>query len=283
MPNSDAYDTYLEPFLGGGAVFYALESEGRLDGKLTVLGDGDPDLITLYAAVRDDTAGLIRDAGRHIAAADSDPENYFKHQQDLWNARVENRTPGRHLYLRRACWNGLWRTSKTEGRFNTPWRKEPPAPLDEQKLLRAAVTLRGVELLDWDFRRYETDESFFVGERTLVYLDPPYLGDAGDFTGYLPTGWGEKDLRELLELCREWTDRGAHVLLSHSNTEETRRLIGEVWSRSTVHLIDARRSINSDGEGRGPVKEVIVVGKPMVDTLHVPLHAVPEHAEVARA
>lgn len=275
MPDPEAFDTYVEPFLGGGAVFYALWGEGRLDNKTVVLGDGDSDLIALYEAVRDDVIGLVREAGRLIQAAQKtkNPQKYYEYyekQRALWNSSVRHRTPARHLFLRRACWNGLWQTTR-DGEMTTPWRGEAPAPVDEAKLLRAMSALQGVELLDWDFRRYEASDDFYVGEKTLVYLDPPYLGDSG---------WSEADLRALLELCDTWTRRGAHVVLSHSKTETLDRLIDELWHRATVHIVEARRSINGDVGGRGPVQEVIVT----VDTLHVTRHdGMNHHGEVARA
>jgi DNA adenine methylase Dam len=284
MPDGDAFDTYVEPFAGGAAVFYALSNDGRLDGKTRVLGDGDADLIALYAAVQGNLTSLVHETSKYITAAQkaSDPKAYYEAERELWNKGGRYRSPGRHLFLRKACWNGLWRTNK-DGGMNTPWKGEAPKDLDVTKIQRAHETLQGVELLDWDFRRYEDDEDFFVGERTLVYLDPPYLGDGDDFNSYLPSGWTEDDLKYVFELCRSWSARGAHVVLSHAETPLTRALALD-WAGSTVHQIEARRSINSDGAGRGPVEEVIIVGKPAdVDTRHVTLHSISNHGEDARA
>ncbi|APU88848.1 methylase-like protein [Virus Rctr197k] len=276
MPQPPAFDTYVEPFAGGAAVFYALWNDGRLDNKTVVLGDGDPDLIALYAAVRDDVLSLIRETDRLIAQANkaSSPEDFYNEQRGLWNKGGRYRTPARHLFLRRACFNGLWRTNKA-GEMNTPWKGEPPKPLDPPVLLRAmsSLTTPKAELLDWDFRRYEEDEDFFIGPRTLVYVDPPYLGDAEDFTSYLPSGWNKEDLDHLLRLCREWTIRGAHVVLSHSDTSTMRDALRANWPSVSLTETTARRAINSDAEGRGPVGELIVVGT--VDTSPVMLRSVP--------
>ena len=282
MPDASAFDVYVEPFLGGGAMFYALHDDGRLKDKLVVLGDGNPDLINLYAAVRDDPSTLTRNAGLLIGSAMNDPETVYRSEQNLWNADPANRTPARQLYLRHACWNGLWRVSK-DGNFNTPWRRLTPAKLDVEKFFAAHNALQGVELLDWDFQDYEDRDDFYIGARTLVYLDPPYLGNDGAFVGYRAEGWGLANLEALVGLAAEWTNRGAYVVLSHSDTPELQKVLTERWPTAKPHPIEARRSINSDGKKRGPVPEVIVVGKPAVDTLHVPLHALGNHAEVARA
>ena len=259
------FDTYVEPFIGGGAVFFALRNEGRLDGKTVILGDGDPDLIALYAAVRDDPTSLAREAGRLIdlMAKTSDPQAFFEDQRKLWNAG--KRTPGRHLFLRSACYNGIWRTNQ-DGEMNVPWKKATPKPPDLTQLRRAAESLKGVELVDWDFRRYEENAEddneegggCFVGEGTVVYLDPPYLTDGG-WVGYLPAGWSEPDFVTLLHLCRIWSDRGAHVVLSHAGTPEALMLRAQHWPDAVLHKVLARRSVNSDGEGRGPVEEMVAV------------------------
>lgn len=284
MPGPAAYDTYVEPFLGGGAVYFALwHAHSYLSHKTVILGDTDTDLIALYAAVRDDVLELTNEASRMIAAAwqSGDAKAFYERERSLWNRSAAFRTPARHLFMRKACWNGLWRQNK-KGEMNTPWRGEAPARVG-MELLHAMAALRNpvVELLDWDFRRYETpeDEGVFIGQRTLVYLDPPYLGDADDFTNYTAGGWDEADLVDLLNLCHTWTERGAHVVLSHSDTALFRDHLASVWPGAAYNTVNARRSINSDGAKRGPVKEAIVVGKPTIDRRHVTLHSMRHGAD----
>lgn len=263
MPPQEAYDTYVEVFTGGGAPFFALWSERRLDDKLVILNDLNVDLVNLYEAVRDDVLNLDRNARRLIAEAmqSGDARSYFERQRALWNTGGL-RTPARQLYLRKACFNGLWRQNKA-GELNTSWNKAAPTRIGTE-LMHAMAALKNakVEFLDWDFRRFEGGD-VFIGPRTLVYLDPPYLGgDRTEFTSYTQHGWNKATLVDLLTLCQLWTERGAHVVLSHSDTPVIRALLSELWPSSRRSVVQAKRSINSDPAGRGPVRELIVVGKP---------------------
>lgn len=283
MPLPESYDTYVEPFLGGGAVYFALwEAHGYLAGKTIILGDVDKDLINLYASVRDDVLALEREASAMIAAAwkSGAAQKFYERERARWNQG--DRTPARHLFLRKACWNGLWRSNR-KGEMNTPWRGEAPARVG-MELLHAMSAFKNpeVELLDWDFRRYEENEGMHIGEGTLVYLDPPYLGaKRSDFNKYTKNGWSESDFVDLLVLCRTWSERGAHVVLSHADNKASRGFIAAHWPEAELHFITARRSINSDGGGRGPVKELIVT-QPSVDRRHVTLHSM-RHGKNSRA
>lgn len=260
MPPPEAYSAYVEPFLGGGAVFFHLWNLRRLDGKDVFLGDADKDLHALYKAIRDDVASVDNGCRALVGACirSGDARAFYLQQRALWNAG--DRTPARHLFLRRNAFNGLWRQNK-KGEMNTPWKKAQ-ATSPGMELYRALSALHGTELLDWDFRQYEEDPSFFIGPRTLVYLDPPYLpARSTGFTKYLPTDWTERDLVDLLGLARTWHDRRAYVVLSHADTPKFRALREAHWPAAEEHQVMARRAINSDGEGRGPVPELVVVGR----------------------
>lgn len=266
LPKKLAFDTYIEPFIGGGGMFFHLEKLGRLDGKTVILGDADADLVALYAAVRDNVLQLEAATRKliHGAYNSGSPMAYYNDQRALWNAG--ERTPARHLFLRKGCWNGLWRTNR-KGEMNTPWRGKPPQRLEMELMYamsalhradRAETKAAGpIELLDWDFRRYEED--LFIGPGTLVYLDPPYLGDKGAFVGYTKHAWRETDAVELLRLCAVWAERGATVVLSNADTPRTRALTKAHWPAATIHRIYAKRSINSDGAKRGKVPELVVI------------------------
>jgi DNA adenine methylase len=253
------FDVYIEPFVGGGAVYYALHDAERLNGALVVLGDVSKDLIILYEAARDHPEELLRDVDRitdtvhpsSSAGYVASGEMYYR-QRELWNKG--ERTPARQLYLRANCFNGIWRENK-KGEFNVPWRKELPHRVDDEKLQAASRALNNpkVELLDWDFRDYEGGD-VVIGEGTCVYLDSPYLGG---WSGYTAEGWTTQDMIDLVQLAALWSKRGARVVLSHVNTCEIRALL-EHWPGCIAYPIAARRSVNSDGSGRGPVQELLI-------------------------
>jgi DNA adenine methylase len=269
-PPPETIDVYLEPFLGGGAVYFGLQAAGhfrpagrRAQPATVILGDADSDLIALYTAVRDDPDNLIRQTEDYIQAATHGPvgpRGYYEAERQRWNAG--DRTPARHLYLRRAAWNGLWRTSQA-GHLNTPWRRAPPAPVNDKQIYAAHRALNDpwVELVDWDFRAYDLAPELAdpaLRRRLFAYFDPPYL--TGGFCAYTAAGWGEEDLRDLLTFTRTWHDDGAHVLLSHAWSPTYEALLAELWPCAATRTVMARRAINSDGAGRGPVREILAYG-----------------------
>lgn len=244
------FDLYCEPFLGGGAIFLALHEAGRITEDTTViLGDANKDLIALWEAVRDNPAGTTQAANR-IAYRCNGLEDY-RAQRQLWNEG--DRTPARQLYLRANSFNGLWRENK-QGAMNADWCKELPSRQVNRALIDAsslALRYPHAELLDWGFEQYEELD---LGEGALIYLDPPYLGGWSDYTA---GGWSEADFAKLCRMAARWTEHGAHVVLSHSDTPASREILQSDWPKAQLAQVYARRMINRDGGGRGPVAELL--------------------------
>ncbi len=148
--------------------------------------------------------------------------------------------------------------SQRQARMNTPWRKTPPAVVDEGKILRASEALQGALLGASDFEAAGNELCAPpCASGTLVYMDPPYWV-RGKFVGYTPHGWGEADLVRLLTAAARWSAAGAHVVVSHADTPELRSHLARLWPDAVLHSVLARRAVNSDGAGRGPVAEVIL-------------------------
>lgn len=245
---------YVEPFLGGGAVFFHLAGEGLLtDSELVVLGDADEPLITLYEEVKADPKGLW--ARAHVLSASITDAASYNRERDLWNAG--NCTAERQLALRFAAYNGLWRMSRA-GRMNSPWCKAPgPRLPPQERFIQAAWALQHVRLVARDFRAYDAarwQSEPLMRPGTVVYLDSPYLGG---WVAYRAEGWSRKDAQDYVGLAARWSRQGAHVLMSHSDTPEFRLLLQEAWPEAALAVLDVARPINSRGNGRGPVSELL--------------------------
>jgi len=256
------FRSYIEPFVGGGGMFFGLEAAGMLCGVDIILSDYDADLIQLYEAVRDDPvqlrAGALEEAV-FIAGYETRPQRKeaYNELRQLYN--LGDRLPHYQLYLRAACYNGVFRMSKA-GNMNMPPRDHldrlPDSLVSAEALSACAAALKPVDLLDWHFSQIESDGSVFVGPGTVVYLDPPYDG-AGGFREYTAEGFSTHDQIEVLQLAAEWTDRGARVIYSNAYTPWTRRAVKKYWPAATVTLIDATRVVSCKASTRGVVKEIL--------------------------
>ena len=240
---------YCEPFLGGGAVLFALQPRRAL------VNDLNQDLITVYRVIREDADALIDHLSRH----ENTPEYFYRirdldRDREAYAALSDVEKASRLLYLNKTCYNGLFRVNAS-GAFNSPYgHYRRPNIVNEQ-------TIRGVS-------RYfnSCDITFFSGdfaavleqvpEGGFVYLDPPYdpVSDTASFTGYNRGGFGREEQVRLKECCDALTARGVKFLLSNSATPFIRELYGSY----RVSIVQARRAVNSVASRRGAIEEVLV-------------------------
>ncbi len=245
---------YHEPFLGGGAVFFALREAGRIADA--ALADGNADLIGTWRAVRDDVEGVIA-ALEPLAARYLNTEQlqqafaYYKVRDDL-RPRLPVAWAARLLFLNKTCFNGLYRVNR-RGRFNVPHgRYEQPAILDAERLRDASRALAGVELCAEDFER----ACARAEPGDFVYLDPPYqpLSATSAFTQYTGADFGFADQQRLRDAFDALTERGVPALLSNSAHPD----IENLYRGYAIERVPMGRSINSNGAGRKPIDELLV-------------------------
>lgn len=247
----ESFATFHEPFVGGGAVFFHLVRLGRITEAR--LSDVNRDLIATYDVLRDSCDPLVSALRRLDAGHDRD--QYYEVRQQ-YNERKLNRIrrAAAVIYLNRTCFNGLHRVN-SRGHFNVPMGKyENPKILDEE-LLRTCSSALGVATLEsMDFRIALEP----VAKDDFVYLDPPYvpLSPTANFTAYATGRFDFEDQIRLAEVFRELDQRGAKVMLSNHETPEILDLYSD-FAATSVRL-DARRAINSRGDRRGPVREILV-------------------------
>ncbi len=245
-------ETYFEPFVGGGAVFFALAAERRF--KRAVLADKNRDLVDVYKGVKTDVDGVIRllleytrrhNEDTYYATRDLDPKTL-----DLAERAA------RLIYLNKTGYNGLYRVNRS-GQFNVPFgRYENPKICNEPRLRAAADALRarGVSIKVADFER--ASERAVPGD--AVYFDPPYvpLTKTASFTGYHSESFGAEEHRRLASTFEALTRRKVAAVLSNSGGKETRRLY--VGDGIDVERVLVSRPINSKASSRGAVAELIV-------------------------
>jgi len=238
--------TYYEPFVGGGAVFFALAAERRF--KRAVLTDQNAELIATYQAVQGDVESVIK-ALRDMPHSE---EAYYRIREQ--KPRLPTRRAARMIYLNRTGYNGLYRVNRS-GKFNVPFgRYVRPNICDEDRLQAVSRALQGVRLEVADFG--ELCAKARPGD--AVYFDPPYVpvSKTAKFAEYHNVPFGDEEHQRLAELYGKLTKRGVAAVLSNSDTPRTR----EIFGKFAHEFVSARRSINSAAKGRGPTNELLVYG-----------------------
>lgn len=236
---------YIEPFLGGGAVFFALHRLKAL--SRIVLGDRNRELIATYVAVRDAPGEVLKAA----AEWETDADAYYAVRELDPAALSPVVAAARVLYLNRNGFNGLYRLNSA-GRFNVPHgRYAQPQKLDAENLHAASEALKDVELVCGDF-----DEILAAAPAGAVaYLDPPYwpVSETSKFNFYDGNVFGEAEQKRLAATFHGLAARGVRGVLSNSWVPETCALYADLPHRK-VH---AARSINSKAGSRGEIAELL--------------------------
>lgn len=247
------FGRYHEPFVGSGAVFFALAPE-----KAT-LSDRNANLISLYTDIRD-SADSLWEAFNQLETEfnrlrkDSTRANHFYSCRKEFNS---SKTPSIRrsalmVYLNKAGFNGIYRENSL-GHFNVPFGKKESISLPSREHLYACrEALAQSELLHGDFETVVDRAS--AGD--FVYLDPPYvpLSASSSFTSYQAEGFTLEDQTRLAEIVKTLDDKRVFFLLSNSDTE----IVRELYRPFTVDTVLARRNLNSKADGRGKVPEVLV-------------------------
>jgi len=241
---------YYEPFLGGGALFFALQP------RCAFLSDTNRTLVRTYTAVRDDVEQVIRLLKRYAEEHALHGAPFYYHVRGLSDATWPDvDAAARMIYLNKTCFNGLWRVNSS-GAFNVPIgkSKSPPMICDEDNLRACSVVLKRAQIVERDFR---TMCPANVRNDAFWYADPPYvpLTATSSFTAYTAEGFGHAEQVALRDLAWKLkTEQGVHVLLSNS----TAPVIEQLYAGFTIEKVPARRSVNSKADGRGAIMESLI-------------------------
>ena len=234
--------TYLEPFAGGGAMFFHL-FKGRLLDK-AILADINEDLVKAWLAVRDTPDRLLRLLRQHEK---SHCEEYYYHVRDRFKPRFACGFAARLIYLNKTCFNGLYRVN-SRSKFNVPMGKySNPRIVDVENIRSCQIALEKADIHRATFANLDLLDTDFA------YLDLPY---DDTFTNYKAGGFHQSDQCELRDHALAWAKNGVRVMISNSNTQNIRELYSDpIWN---ITEAKAPRIINSNPNGRGAVTELVI-------------------------
>ena len=238
-------NTYFEPFVGGGAVFFDLLP------KHAELSDTNRELVITYNVIKDNVDGLIKSLKKHIY----NKEYYLGVRAQDINELSDIEIASRFIFLNRTGFNGMYRVNKS-GQFNVPFgRYKNPLICDENNLRKASEALQEITITYRDYK--DVLKLAKIGD--FIYFDPPYypLNPTSSFTAYTAKGFFEKEQIELRDTFVKLHERGCFVMLSNSDTP----FINELYSGLegvSINKIIAGRAINSKGSKRGKINEVLI-------------------------
>lgn len=246
----ERFRRYHEPFVGGGAFFFALRRAGRLGRCHSRLTDVNQELITAYSAIRDRTAEVL--AVLQELATRHDKESYLAIRAWDFTELDAPRIAARMIYLNRCGYNGLYRVNR-KGQFNVPFgRYKNPRICDAENINAVAGALQKATVSCAPFAAVLAAAA--AGD--FVYFDPPYVpvSATANFVSYSATGFGQVQQEELAHVFAALAGRGVQVMASNSDMPQVR----ELYAPFHQHRVQARRSVNSKGGRRGPVGELVI-------------------------
>lgn len=242
-----SYNNYIEPFVGGGAVFFYLLPE------TAILIDNNLELINCYRVIKKDLDKLIvslkeykyeKDYYYKIRALDRIPEIYNK----LSDIEKASRT----IFLNKTGYNGLYRVN-SKGQFNVPFgRHKNPKICDEENLIAVHKAIQNIEIIHGSFELCLE----YANEGDFVYLDPPYypLSDTALFTSYTKENFGEESQIQLFKVFKQLDEQGCKLILNNSYCD----FILDLYTDYKIITMKAKRAINSVSSKRGFILEVLI-------------------------
>ena len=244
------YSTYVEPFLGGGAVLFELQP------KCAIVNDSNEELMNVYEMIKDKPGELINLLKVH---EEKNSEEYYYKIRSMDRAieyvsLTKLQRAARIIYLNKTCYNGLFRVNSA-GEFNSPYGRYKNPNIVNEPTIRALSKYFQANKIEF----FNEDYLFIlenIKKNTFVYIDPPYMpiSSSSSFTGYTKNGFSYEQQKELRDACDKLRDKGIRFVESNSDCREIR----ELYKEYDIKSVQAKRYVNSDAEKRGEISEVLI-------------------------
>jgi len=260
------YGKYIEPFFGGGALFFAAKP------ATAVISDSNFELVNLYKVIKDNPYDLIDQLSNMVNESD-----FFYKLRSIEISKLSAvELAARTIYLNKTCFNGLYRVNKN-GLFNVPYGKyKNPNICDKETILAASKLLSNKVIVLGD---YKDVLKKYAKKNDFIFLDPPYLpiSQYSDFKRYTKEQFYEEDHVELANEVKRLHDIGCHVVLTNSNHP----LVHQLYSNFGIEIIKTKRFINSDSSKRTG-EDVIVSASPAKSAMLKKIKVTPLSSQVNR-
>lgn len=258
---------YVEPFVGGGAVFFYLAQTFGNTLKEFYLFDINSDLTNCFKAVKNDVDSLIGELliiqDKFLKLSSGERKDFYIKMRKKFNKEkakgFSTKTAAKMIFLNKTCFNGLYRVNR-KGEFNVPFGDyKRPKICDKQNLLAVAEVLKRAEIRCGDF----TNCWEYIDKKTFVYFDPPYrpISKTASFTSYTKEDFSAEDQIKLAEFCKKLNSKGVRFLLSNSdpkNEDKNDHFFEDNYFEFHIDQVKASRAINCKGSKRGQISELLI-------------------------
>ena len=245
------FDTYYEPFVGGGAMLFELSP------KKAIINDSNKELINVYECIKDENKFtlLCNELNKHEK---NHSEEYYYKIRDLdrsktkFNKMSDYKRAARTIYLNKACFNGLYRVN-SKGEFNVPFGKK--LKVNTYDGLNLGLIYTYLNLNDIKIRSVDFSEAIKDAKKgDFIYFDPPYDSEKEIFTSYTSDGFDRSYQEKLANVFKELDKKGCYVMLSNYNTN----LIKDLYKDYNFYFVNTKRQIGAKASNRKSVVEVII-------------------------
>ena len=269
--------TYIEPFVGSGAVlFWMLNNFPKLE--KAVINDINEDLINAYKTIATNPKELIsnleilQNEFHSLEGNEDNKKIYYYQKRELYNTRELDKCgqAALFIFINRTCFNGLYRVN-SKNLYNVPMGGyKKPTICDKENILAVSNVLQKVEILNGDFEKTLD----YANKNSLFYFDPPYkpLSETSSFNSYSKDDFSDQEQIRLRDFCTKLDNLNYHWILSNSDVKGkdiNDNFFDDLYADFNIQRVDAKRSINANPEKRGKLKELLITNQPKMEYLPV--------------
>lgn len=248
----EEFGNYHEPFVGGGALYWALANSGKLEGKIARLSDLNQRLITTYQQVQENPKAILS----ILRGLKNDALLYYQIRTMFNAGQLSDATSAAYyIYLNKTCYNGMYRVNQND-HFNVPFGKySNPNFCDEQNIISCSRVLNSVktEIECCPFQNVVN----YARAGDFVFFDSPYLpiNETSNFTFYTKEGFSYADQIYLHNVALDLYYGKVKVMLCNSDHPKIRELYKQHFK---IYTVKCKRSVNSNAGKRGEVDELVI-------------------------